>query len=161
MNVHRQMRRATGEAAKSTPWVIALGVIAMTVLLVLAAMWVFGFGLWSETTAETRGETGVRERTVADGDYRIAQYDHFFDLCAAIQAKEGQIAAQSAERDATADEDRKEQLSRNLTALSASRVAQVAEYNADAAKAGTAGQFRDSSLPYQINVSSQETQCAG
>jgi hypothetical protein len=121
-------------------------------------MWAFGFGLFSAGTAEVRGETGVRERTVADGNYRIAAYDRFFDLCAAVQAKEDAITALEAQQaDATGTS--KARITDNLLALTTSRASLIRKYNADAAKEGTRGQFRASSLPYTLDPN-RETTCA-
>jgi hypothetical protein len=120
---------------------IAAGVFALRVLL-----------------ADVIG-AGQAEITTSRGDYRIASYDHFTDLCAAVQAKEDQIAVMRAEL-RHAHGFRRSQLLTNITALRTSRAELIREYNGDATKDFTRGQFRDSDLPYQLDVDDEDTTCA-
>lgn len=140
-----------------------LGLVALVlvgvVLLVLSTMWVFGFGFFSRATADFRGETEAIEQTRADGDFRISAYNRFFDLCSAVQADEDRIAAQRQELE-LASESRAEQIRANITALQGSRAEKIRTYNADASKDFTVGQFRDSNLPYQLNINDESTTCA-
>lgn len=151
------MLRNTGRLAGAT---LAVGAIVLLTMLVFGLMAVFGVGLFQRETAEFRGKTAEIERTKADADYRIANYDKFFDLCASIQADEDTIATLEAELDTKPSADRREQINATLTAVRANRFASISEYNADAAKAGTAGQFRDSNLPPSIDKTQESTTCA-
>lgn len=128
-------------------------------LLVIGALW-FGITVLRNETADFRGNSSVINKTRANGNYRIAQYDHFFDLCASVQDQEVTIKAQERELaspDGTAN--RRSQIRQNLSALEANRGEQINHYNADARKSYTAGQFRSSDLPYQIDPTQEPTTC--
>lgn len=127
--------------------------------LILAGMAVFGVGLFKRSTADFRGGTAQRERTLADPDYRIAAYDRFFDLCAAVQSSEATAASLEEELETKPSDARVEQIQASLTAVRANRAEQVNQYNADAAKAGTRAQFRASTLPYTLDVNAEVTTC--
>lgn len=135
---------------------IALSVLALVLLVVggFALKWV---------TAEPRGALSQREKTIADGNYRIAAYDSFFDQCGAIQAKEDQIRQTEDRRiddkSGSAGGFTSTQKDAILLALKNSRAELVRSYNADAAKADTKANFLASSLPYQINVNDYNTVC--
>lgn len=138
--------------------VIGLGAAFVVTVLVLSLMWTFGWGWFARTTAEPRGLQAQRELVEADGDYRIAAYEHFFDLCAAVQSRESTIEQLEAELPG-AEPRRAEQIRTTLTALRSSRASAVHEYNADARKAATEGKFRDLGLPSRLELQ-KETSCA-
>jgi hypothetical protein len=149
---------SASDTARFSWKVLLFGGLAIVLVLLFATMWVFGYGLWSAGTAETRGETGVRERTVADADYRIASYDQFYDLCASIVSKEDSIAL--IEQDVAGAEEgsqRKRELDEYLLALRAQRAELINQYNADARKEDTRANFRASDLPYQIDKEGSTT----
>lgn len=129
-------------------------------LVAVGVMWFLGAGLFSQHTANFRGETAKRNLIEANGAYRTAAYDHFFDLCASIEGLEGQIRVQSHELHAHPEPDiaRASQIQVNLTALRSQLVTAIAQYNADAAKGYTAGQFRADNLPAHLYLT-QETRC--
>lgn len=127
------------------------GILAIILLLIFTAMAVFGFGFFSKSTADFRGSVDQTNRINANGAYRIAAYESFFNQCASIQGKE--VTIQSLEQELTTNPpaDRVFIINSTLTGLTASRASAAAQYNADSAKAGTAAQFKDSAnLPYQI-----------
>lgn len=129
----------------------------LSLIAVFVALW-FGGILFSNATADFRGNASVINKTRASGNYRIAQYDHFFDLCAAVQSTEGQITAQKGEIP-FATPTRKAQIYENVDALTASRFSLIAQYNADARKSYTAGQFRSSDLPFHLDSTQETTTC--
>jgi hypothetical protein len=141
-------------------WVIGGAAVVIIVSLVIGAMALFGFGLFNRATADFRGTNEQIEKTRADGDYRIAAYDHFYDLCASVQTAENEIKNSEDELDETKDATRRSQIRANITAQKNSRAEKINDYNADARKEGTQGQFRASDLPYQLNVNEEETQCS-
>ena len=152
------MTTTRNERGEASPAVLIIGGIVLLALVVVA---VFGIQ-W--VTAEPRGKLDQRERTVANGQYRIANYDSFFNLCGSIQAKEDQIRntedRPTDNKNGTAGGFTESQKQSILLALENSRASLIRQYNADATKEGTAGQFRDSNLPYQINVNDKDTTCA-
>ena len=156
--LHHEARRQAGPAAVT---LIVVAAAALIATLTIGAMWLFGVGWFDRATANYRGEGEQIERTRADGDYRIAAYDRFFDLCSTIQSKEDQIIQQTELLEMTEDSQQKMQIRANLAALEASRSSLIWQYNADAQKEGTRGQFRDSDLPHQINIDNLETSCTG
>ncbi|MGH3987107.1 MAG: hypothetical protein ACRDTZ_07290 [Pseudonocardiaceae bacterium] len=147
------------DSARFSGHVIFYGILATIVVLAIALAGAYLTGFFSDVTADRRGQTEQRERTVGDGDYRIANYDAFFDRCEAIVATEGDIAATREQLNASTDETQRFYDQQNLRAQEAQRRTLVAQYNADAAKAGTAGQFRDSNLPARIDLNGATT-CA-
>ena len=111
-------------------------------LFTLVALVITGWSFrWFAAPIE--GQVGARER-IQGATHRIEAYEHFFDLCASIQTKEGTITAQLARTD-NAD-----RIQQNVAALQSRRLADINQYNADASKSYTVGQFRDSNLPYNI-----------
>lgn len=110
-------------------------------------------------TAEPRGALDAREQILADGDFRIAAYNHFFGLCSSVQAQEDREVSLTAELETDPSEARRAQIQAALTAVRAQRAELIRTYNADAAKDYTSGQFRDADLPYQLDIDSEETQC--
>lgn len=123
----------------------------MVLMMAVSAMAIFGFGLFQRETADFRGETEMIELVEADGSFRLVSYDHFFDLCAAVQTKEAEIV--NAEDSDVPNRDTV------LLALRNQRAGLINDYNADARKARTRGQFRDLSLPDRLSVDAVMTNC--
>lgn len=134
--------RVHSEIGKAVGYTIAavLGLIAVALVAAYALGW------FSDTTVDRRGQTAQQEQTRGDGTYRIAQYDMFFTLCGQVEAQEGAID------DAAANTAGLPQpiAATNLQAAVQTRRDLVADYNSRAARSGTSGQFRDSTLPYQL-----------
>lgn len=134
-------------------WV--LGVIAVCGLT-LGIVYVSG-GM-QMLTAPFRGEVEAEER-VQGGDFRIAAYEAFYDQCASVQADEDRINNLEDERE-NAEGQRVSQLDTTITAVKNSRAEKIREYNADSQKEATRGQFRDSGLPFELDVDAEETVCS-
>lgn len=125
------------------------------VIAIIGIAWAFQYA-----TADTRGAVAQQELVRADGAFRLAAYNHFFDLCTAIQGDEARIKAleeQAAFADTTVEKNR---IRLTVPAIKSSRNAKIAQYNNDAAKAGSVGIFRSNKLPYNINANDKETLCA-
>lgn len=122
----------------------ALGVGVVLLVAVVAGGWAFTY-----YTADVRGRISANE-TIKSGASRIANYEHFFNLCAAIQSNEAQIDSLTENLGTAVDNDDRARIQASLAGVKAVRFSGIAQYNADAAKSYTQGQFRDSSLPYQI-----------
>lgn len=143
------------ETSKALLW--GLGGLVVLAVLIIAA-WAIKY-----QTAEVRGKINAHE-TVQSANSRLANYNHFFDLCAAIQGYEsalkvhrGTLELLVTDKASTVDIERTRTV---ISAVSAQRGRAIAQYNADARKQGTMGQFRDASLPYQLNDDSAgKTQC--
>lgn len=138
---------------------ILAAVVAIVLVLVIASMWIFSWGFLQRTTADYRGGTDATEKIHADGGYRIAKYEWFYDQCGAVQTKEDEIGSQESELDTKPSADRAEQIQSNLTALRNKRAELIREYNAESAKADTAANFKASDLPFRLDVDDKETQC--
>lgn len=146
-------RRIVGETAF---WIIAL-------LVVGALLTIIGLG-WRYAIAGPSGKVEAREQ-ILSGDNRIRAYNSFFDQCSSIQAIESALSASLDELSSAdpANSDNIIRIQTNITGLRAQRARGVAEYNANAAKDYTDGQFRDLNLPYQITdpfVKGQQITCA-
>jgi hypothetical protein len=150
-----------GDAVRHGSIALKAGVVAIVVVLILSVMWVFGWGFFSKTTAPWRGEAEKREQVEGNGAYRIAAYDHFHDLCAQVQSDEASI--RNLRRELTSEpkpaDERVLQINASITALENNRAENINQYNADAAKKHTLGQFRSSGLPYRLSLSTKETSC--
>lgn len=136
---------------------IAVGAL---LILVVAGGAVLGIGLFRKATADFRGDVAATERIHANGAYRIAAYEQFFDRCASIQAKEATVRMLEDERQSARSDDRIQQIDMTLTAVKAARANDIARYNADAAKTDTAANFHASSLPFRIDLNQETTTCA-
>lgn len=119
---------------------------------------VYGFGFLQRGTADFRGETGQIEQTKANSDYRIAQYDHFYDLCASVRSIESKINNMEEEVEESEGQ-RETTLKTSITASKNKRDELIESYNADARKEDTRGNFRASDLPYEIDKNEEETVC--
>lgn len=141
------------EGARLGAWAVA-GVIGLAVLYVIGA---FAFGGAAWITAPFRGETEERNNTVGSGEFRQTTYEEFFDLCEAVQNAEGTIQVLQEERKA-ASETRRTQIDQSITALKASRIESVNDYNSKAAQEHRAP-FRDKDLPYRLDAAAERTTC--
>lgn len=126
--------------------IVVVVVIAATVGIVWAIRYY---------TAPIEGRVGAQER-IQSAPNRIVQYDHFFNLCAGVRADEVSLDAQTEQLKATTDEFQRARVQTNITGLIGHRAGLIEEYNANARKDYTAGQFRDSDLPYQIPATAWE-----
>ncbi|MAX33709.1 MAG: hypothetical protein CME72_11675 [Halomonadaceae bacterium] len=129
-----------------------IGAIAL-LLLVIAGGWAFRY-----FTAETRGIVNAEEQIESAGS-RITNYEHFYDLCAAVQGHEDALAAQRHAL-ANAEGDEAERIRANVAGLEAQRNRAIRRYNADARKAYTRARFLGEDLPREISTQEDRTQCA-
>lgn len=141
------------EGARLGAWAV-VGLIGLAVLYVIGA---FAFGGAGWITAPFRGEAEKRENTVGSGEFRQTTYEQFFDLCEAVQNAEGTIQALQEERKG-ASETRKTQIDQSITALKATRIESVNEYNSKARQEHRAP-FRDKDLPYRLDAGAGRTTC--
>lgn len=123
--------------------------IALIVGVVIVFLIGGGLGL-RYMFAEPTGATEAREDTQS-GSNRIAQYDRFYDLCSSAKTAQDQITNLEEERDAGVSESRADQITASITALKGKRDEAVNKYNSLAQRDYTAGQFRDSDLPYELD----------
>ena len=108
---------------------------------------------------------GQAEIQIQSPSSRIPAYNHFFDLCASVQQAEAGIDSQTDLLEASSDANDEARIRTNIAALEMTRLNGIYQYNADAAKDYTIGQFRDSKLPYRLDDSPYEagkehTQCS-
>ncbi|MBE1594626.1 hypothetical protein SAMN06272781_7867 [Streptomyces sp. 1222.2] len=141
------------EGARWGAWAVG-GVIGLAVLYVIGA---FAFGGAAWITAPFRGEAGERENTVGSGEFRQSTYEEFFQLCEAAQNAEGTIQALKEERK-SATGTRTAQIDQSITALKATRIESVNDYNSKAAQEHRAP-FRDKDLPYRLDADAERTTC--
>jgi hypothetical protein len=127
-------------------WRVCLVAIGLAILWVGIMGGVFGLRVGLAEYIG-RGEARIE---IQSGASRIANYEHFFNLCASVQADEASIDAQTAAMQTAITTEDQQRFRQNLAALQANRARSIYQYNADAMKDYTSGQFRDSALPYQI-----------
>lgn len=138
---------------------ILISILSLALLVILYFVSVYGFGSLQRGTADFRGETGQIEKTKANSSYRIASYEHFYDLCAGVQSIEGKIKNMEEELSGEDKGQRETVLKTSITASKNKRAEMISKYNGDARKEATSGQFKSSDLPYELNVEGEKTSC--
>jgi hypothetical protein len=137
---------------------IGVGVAALIGLLILiVAISAFSLG-YRWLIAEPKGRVEAREQ-ILSGTNRIAQYDYFFNLCAGVQSDEASIVNLQRELETGPSQSRREQINASITGLRNGRAEKINQYNVDAAKGYTAGRFRASKLPFQLDPTQEVTVC--
>lgn len=148
------------DTARFSGKVILAWIAAVVFVLLMAFIVMIATGVFKKETADFRGDVKATEQVQADGRYRIQAYDKFFNDCASIQSKTQQI--KQAEEDlalASGDPAAERDARTTLRALRNQRTEAINQYNIDARKAGTLGQFRDSALPYSISADAETVSC--
>jgi hypothetical protein len=134
--------------AKRTGLTVIVGVLALLIFTLGSWVWLYG-------TAEIRGRVGA-EVKLESADSRIANYDHFYDLCAAVQGYEHALLSQRSALAAGISADR---AYTNMAGITAQRARAIAQYNADANKSYTKARFLGDTLPRRLDVNLENTQC--
>jgi hypothetical protein len=116
------------------------------VVLILIPILAWGFGV---AVAPWKGR-GDAHKQLNSAQYRIAAYDHFFEQCSSIQGTEGSIDALIAQLNEAESQRTKDLVNSSLAGAKSIRLQAINDYNADARKNYTEGQFRDSDLPFYI-----------
>lgn len=133
---------------------VALLGLGLVVLAVVLFAGVFAFRWFY---AEPEGQLEAREQ-ILSGSSRINAYNHFFNQCGAVQKAEAGIGALEVQLESASVDDRDRVLS-FLTGARVTRENAIVQYNADASKNYTIGQFRDLNLPYQLRSEEIRTEC--
>lgn len=130
-----------------------LGAIGCTILAVVIIIGAVAGG-WAIKyyTADVRGRISANER-IKSGSNRIAQYEFFFNKCAAVQGTEAQIDALMDQVKNSTDPKTIDRLNTNITGNMAQRQRSIFEYNAASNKSYTSAQFRDVDLPFELDSS--------
>lgn len=139
--------------------VIGITVAGILAIIALSVALLYLTGTIKKETAGFRGEVDATEKIQADGTFRIEAYNSFYDKCAAVQSDEARINALAEELEGDVSPKRKEQIGASATAVRSSRAEKINQYNADASKDWTVGQFRNNELPYELDVNDMNTEC--
>lgn len=144
------------DTATGLKWLIGFFVL----VIVLAA----GGWLLSVALSDPVGRGEAYKQVHGDATYRNQQHNHFYDLCAGVQAAETRIevAKQQLKADIKAGADaatiRRDQ--ENVNGPTGQRADLITQYNADADNIQTKGLFRDINLPAHLDVNQEKTTCA-
>lgn len=133
--------------------------LVIVVGLLIGSMFLFSFGFFSQKTANFRGETEKRNQIEANGAFRVATYNHFYDMCAQVQTAEQSVANLKEELLTTDDAQRKLVINASITALRNTRAEIINQYNVDSRKSYTEQQFKASDLPATLKITDKETEC--
>lgn len=134
----------------------AIGLFLLTAFVV-AGLSIGAFALeWY--TIPFFGKLEARQQ-IQSGSSRIVNYNHFFNLCASVQALEDRQAIALTSQDQAPNDFERYRVSQNIAGIAGLRAEAIRQYNQDALKDYTAGQFRDSDLPYQLSGEGK-TKCA-
>jgi hypothetical protein len=130
-----------------------VGIVALVIsffvglLVLIGIIWVLSFAFgWF--TAAPQGKLQARQQ-IQSGNYRIAAYESFFNKCSSITTLD-EALNQTLDNEKS---DKGSDLTRdkvNFTAQLNSRNDAANQYNVDAQKSYTVGQFKASNLPYSI-----------
>lgn len=131
---------------------ILAGIAATGVALDLGTKW------YKAETAVFSGKSAA-EVQIESAPSRIANYNSFYDQCAAIQGYEGAIKAQEANIILGMPADERARTLTVITGIKAQRSRAIAQYNVDARKQYTAARFKASDLPFQLDDSGSKTSC--
>ena len=135
-------------------WVV--GVVVFFAAVGIVVTLVSGGTSW--LTAPFRGEVDAREETVADGAYRNATYNEFYNLCVSVQTAEDSLDSLQMELDQGVTESRATRIQQSMTALRNSRSESINEYNA-AVRQETKSFMKDNDLPESLDVNEYGTAC--
>lgn len=89
---------------------------------------------------------------------RIANYEHFFNLCVSVQKAEAGLDAQHDALEGAETVRERERIRANIAGLQVARLGGIQQYNADARKDYTKGRFRDSDLPWDLPETEYDTE---
>ena len=140
---------------------LAVGGGCLAIIIGLVAVLAIAFGItWAAfgLRVATAGLVGRGEAhiQIQSANFRIQAYDHFHDLCAAVQRNERAIDNQEDQLAQTTSERTKDILRTSIAGTRSAREGGIAQYNEDAKKNYTIGQFRDNELPFQLDTTSYE-----
>jgi len=125
--------------------------IGLAIILFFVAVW--GISLVVRYyTAKPEGIVGMQEQ-VQSADFRMYSYEYFYNAKAHIEGLEAKYTAQRKKLDM--QKEGTKEYSRtitNIASLEGLIIENKAQYNADARKEKTRGQFRASELPYQYDL---------
>lgn len=126
--------------------------ILLRVMLGIALVFALIIGVWvfRVQTAEIKGK-GDAQIQIQSAGSRIQAYNHFFNLCAAVKTSEDSIDVQSALLKTAGSDYEKNRIGIVIGGLQSKRASDINQYNADASKDYTIGQFQDSDLPWQLS----------
>lgn len=131
--------------------------ISILIIAIIISLTVGGWA-WRYYTAEIRGTVDAEEQ-IESAPSRISNYNRFYNLCSNVQQYETQIDVQENMLEKTVDSDRKDRIQSNIAGLKGQRAHSIQRYNAMARQNYTAGRFRASDLPYQLDTNADETIC--
>lgn len=125
------------------------GIAVLALVAVMLGGWWLSYAV-SWWLAPWEGKLEARQIIQGDGNFRIVAYERFYNQCSTIQTYEDSLRALNMQIEETEDTRTRNILLTNRTGLQAQRMRAINQYNVDAAKDWTIGQFRDNGLPYEI-----------
>ncbi len=126
-------------------------------LLAFALLASVSFG-WQRITAPFYGQLSERQ-TVQSGEFRKYSYEHFYDMCAAIQRNQRTLMSQKKALE-HAEGREASRIRQRVVGLESQLQSKVSSYNADSRKEETMGQFKANDLPRSIDYETEEiAQC--
>jgi hypothetical protein len=129
----------------------SIGCFIIAGILFLSVAFPLGYWGFRVFFAEEIGR-GNAEIEIQSAPSRIARYEEFFNLCVSVQNAEIALDAESSRLEATTNPDEQSTVRTNISGLTATRANGINQYNANALKDYTDGQFRASNLPYQLST---------
>lgn len=128
--------------------------LAGAIVFFLVIALIVGGSTWLKAVTAPFFGWAEAERQIESAPSRIANYNHFFDLCAAVEGYEDQIVVLQDQLDETGPDDTREvnRLRSTISGIEGQRARAIRQYNADATKDYTQARFRDSDLPYQLSI---------
>ncbi len=129
--------------------IILWGILTLIIIFAfIIAIGVASYGI-SWVAAPFQGMLEKRQE-VQSGDFRLYSYEHFYDMYASAKAYTQKIENQKIRLENTEDKEERRKIRRNLNGLRNKRTEVIQEYNSDARKEESRGQFRAKDLPYKL-----------
>lgn len=121
-------------------WLLVLGFLVIVIL---------GGWFWRYYTAPIEGRVGAQQQ-IQSAEQRITAYNYFFDLYGAIKSYDGALKALQEQLLQVSGPEEKDRVLATIAGLKGQKARAIEQYNVDARKSYTIGQFKDWSLPYQL-----------
>lgn len=123
---------------------ISILIVLLIICAVIAGVYVYRYNM-----AKVEGIVGAQEQ-IQSAPMRISAYNYFFDLYGAIKSYDASLKALNENLAAVSSEGERERILATIAGLKGQKARATQQYNMDAKKSYTVGQFRDWQLPYQI-----------
>lgn len=123
------------------------GIVLLVVVIIAMSA---GGWAWRYYTAPIEGRVAAEEQ-IESANSRIANYEHFFDLCVVAQTRQEALSVQQSLLESAESDKERARIRANVAGLEAQLSRAVNQYNVDVQKSYTMARFKSADLPYELN----------